>query len=90
MATSPHPLAVPDDLYQEVRETASETRLSMADVLRQSIKLGLPKLRAQHAPERELKPFTRAEAAEAFARDSEWERLEAAMARRPVRKPEAD
>jgi hypothetical protein len=90
MATNLQPLAVPEDLHQEVRQAASETHLPVAEVLRQSIQLGLPKLREQHAPERKLQPFTRAEAAEAFARDPEWERLESAMARRPVTKPEVD
>ena len=43
------PLSVPDDLLAEVRATAEETNLSMQDVFRQSTRLGLPKLREQHA-----------------------------------------
>ena len=40
------PLSVPDDLLEEVRETARLTRLSMQDVFRQSTRIGLPALRA--------------------------------------------
>ncbi len=40
------PLSVPDDLLEEVRETAKVTHLSVQDVFRQSTKLGLPALRA--------------------------------------------
>jgi len=40
------PLSVPDDLLEEVRETARLTQLSMQDVFRQSTKIGLPTLRA--------------------------------------------
>lgn len=39
------PLAVPDDLLQEVRDAATDTHLSQADVMRQSMKLGLGPLR---------------------------------------------
>ena len=47
MSNSTIPLAVPDDLYAEVKSTATDTHLSMADVMRQSMKLGLPRLRKQ-------------------------------------------
>ncbi len=40
------PLSVPDDLLEEVRETAKVTHLSVQDVFRQSTKIGLPALRA--------------------------------------------
>ena len=40
------PLSVPDDLPEEVRETARLTQLSMQDVFRQSTRMGLPALRA--------------------------------------------
>ncbi len=39
------PLSVPDDLLEEVRETAKVTNLSVQDVFRQSTKMGLPVLR---------------------------------------------
>jgi hypothetical protein len=38
------PLAMPKDLLREVRRTAEQTGLSMADTMRQSMKLGLHKL----------------------------------------------
>jgi hypothetical protein len=39
------PLSVPDDLLDEVRETARVTHLSVQDVFRQSTKIGMPALR---------------------------------------------
>ena len=38
-------LAMPPDLLLEVRRVAAETGISMADAMRQSIKIGLPELR---------------------------------------------
>ena len=43
------PFLVPDDLLEEVRATADQTQMSMQEVLRQSTKLGLPKLKEQLA-----------------------------------------
>src|SRR5712692_2434113 len=42
-----YPLQVPEALMAEIESTAESVHLSKADVMRQSIKLGLPKLR-QH------------------------------------------
>lgn len=39
------PLSVPDELLNEVRETAKVTNLSVQDVFRQSTKLGMQALR---------------------------------------------
>jgi len=47
MASTQYPLQVPDDLMAEVEATALSVHLSKAAVMRQSIKLGLPKLRQQ-------------------------------------------
>jgi hypothetical protein len=44
MASNTIPLAVPENLGKEIRRTAAETGLSMADVMRQSMRLGLPLL----------------------------------------------
>lgn len=44
-----YPLSIPATLLREVRRTAKETGLSTADAMRQSIKLGLPKLKEQIA-----------------------------------------
>jgi len=38
------PLAMPPELLSQVRKAAKLTGLSMADVMRQGIKLGVPKL----------------------------------------------
>ena len=51
--------------------------------MRQSMKLGLPKLREQLA--RTAEPFTAAELRQAFTPDPEWDGLEAAMARLPAK-----
>ena len=52
MKSETYPLAVPPDLLSEVRRTAKETGLSLAEAMRQSLKLGLPKLREQLAVSR--------------------------------------
>lgn len=90
MKSSTIPLAVPADLYEELKTAATDSHLSTADVMRQTMKLGLPKFREQHQALAAVKPFTKAEVREAFAPDPEWDRLESALARRPRRKPEAD
>lgn len=90
MSSNTVPLAVPDDLYEEVKTTASATHLSFADVMRQSMKLGLPKLREQLQTGFSLKPFTAAESKAAFAPDSEFDPLEKARATRTRKPPEAD
>ena len=90
MPNAPYPLALPNDLMAKVSAAASDTGLSKADVMRRSMKLGLPKLRKQFAAARGPKPFTKAESRQAFGPDPEWERLEGAMARRALPKPERD
>jgi hypothetical protein len=47
MKSTQYPLQVPDELMAEVESTAKSVHLSKADVMRQSMKLGLPKLREQ-------------------------------------------
>jgi hypothetical protein len=46
------PLSVPDDLLDEVRETARLTHLSVQDVFRQSVKIAGPVLRQSARPPR--------------------------------------
>ena len=87
MRRSPIPVTMPDDLLKEVESAASETGLSRQEILCQSIKLGLPKVRKNPRAERGLRPFTQAESRKAFGPDPEWEQLEAAMARRSAPKP---
>jgi hypothetical protein len=60
------PLAMPPDLLSEVRQTVTDTGLSMADAMRQSMKIGLPKLREQLTVKAGLKPFTAEESRSAF------------------------
>ena len=78
MKSDTYPLAVPPDLLRDIRQTAEATGLSMADAMRQSIKLGLPKLRRQLAATK-VAPFTAKEAKAAFKRDPGWEAFESAM-----------
>jgi len=47
MKSVAYPLQVPTDLMAEVGSTAKSLNLSKADVLRQSIKLGLPRQKEQ-------------------------------------------
>lgn len=87
MKSNTYPLAVPSDLLEEVRRTAKATGLSMADAMRQSIRLGLPRLRQQLSTT-PLRPFTAAEAKAAFKADREWEAFESAMTSVPLSPPE--
>ena len=50
MKSVAYPLQVPTDLMDEVGCAAKSLNLSKADVLRQSIKLGLPRLKEQLSP----------------------------------------
>jgi len=77
---------MPEDLLGEVRETAAATGLSVAAAMRQSMKLGLPRLRRQLAPRAAVKPFTQAEAKRAFGPDPEGDAIAARLACR--RRPE--
>jgi hypothetical protein len=52
MKSETYPLALPSDLLEEARDTARQTGLSLADALRQSLKLGLPRLRDELAGSR--------------------------------------
>jgi hypothetical protein len=69
MATKPFPIAMPDDLLAEVRRAARETGLSQADVVRQSVKAGIPKIREQYRASKgrvtNVKPLSR----------RQWERI---------------
>lgn len=87
MSSTTVPLAVPEALLQAVREAAKASDLPEADVMRQTMKLGLPLFREQCHP---LEPFTPEEARRAFAPDPAWEKFESAMSRRPKPVPEAD
>ena len=80
MKSETYPLTLPPALLGEVRQAAKATGLSLADAMRQSLALGLPKLREQWATA-PLKPFTPEEAREAFAPDPDWDPVTVAMSR---------
>lgn len=87
MKTETYPLAVPADLLGEVHKAAQQTGLSVADTMRQSMKLGLPKLVEQLAGEsiKNLEPFTEEEARRCFEiPDPEFDALSAHCAPLPV------
>ncbi len=42
--SKPYPLVLPDELQQEIHSAAQRTGLCMADIMRQSMKAGLPKV----------------------------------------------
>ena len=44
MKTEVYPLGMPIELYEKVRTASKDTGLSMADVMRQSLALGIPRL----------------------------------------------
>jgi hypothetical protein len=90
MKTTSYPLAVPEDLLVEVRETATATGLSLAAAMRQSMRLGLPRLREQLASAATIKPFTKAEAKRAFGPEPEEDSLAARLANRRRPEPEEE
>ena len=45
MSQVTYPLGLPKELLDQIKQTAKETGLSAADVMRQAIKLGVPKVR---------------------------------------------
>ena len=80
------PLAMPSDLLREIRRAAKKTGLSMADTMRQSMKLGLPKLEAELSTERfnHLKPMSNEECRQCWEQpNAEFDALEEHMASLP-------
>ncbi|MDB6065045.1 MAG: hypothetical protein JWR26_1253 [Pedosphaera sp.] len=51
-----HPIALPQDLYDEVKRTAQQTQISMADAMRQAIQFGLPKVRKELTQDEDFPP----------------------------------
>jgi hypothetical protein len=90
MKTDTYPLAVPPDLLGEVRQASRDLGLSMADIMRQSMKLGLPKLRDQLSP-KNLKPMSKAEARRCYRQPNrEFDALEHHLASLPSPPPDAE
>ena len=54
MSMTTYPLGLPDELMEEVKRTAMDTHLSMADAMRQAIKFGLPQVREGVSRESDL------------------------------------
>jgi len=93
MKTDTYPLAVPPDLLGELRRASQDLGLSMADIMRQSMKLGLPKLREQLSPNplKNLKPLSRAESRRCFQQpNGEFDALEHHLASLPFPPPDAE
>ena len=54
MSQITYPLGLPKDLLDEVKHAAKETGLSTADVMRQAIKFGIPKVRQALSVEEDM------------------------------------
>ena len=70
MRTEVYPLPIPDSLLADVRQLAADANLSIADVLRQATRLGIPDLRAKLCPKPRLKLF-KLETALVLAKDAQ-------------------
>jgi len=93
MKTDTYPLAVPPDLLGEVRQASQDLGLSMADIMRQSMKLGLPKLRDQLSPDplKKLKPLSKEESRRCYRQPNrEFDALEHHLAGLPSPPPDAE
>jgi hypothetical protein len=91
MSSTTIPLAVPQELERQIRAAAKKTNLSIADVMRQSIMLGLPELEERLSPLAGLKPLTRQEIHRAYeVPNPEFDALEHHCASLPQRPPSFD
>jgi len=85
MKSETYPLAMPADLLGEMRHAARRTHLSMADAMRQSMRLGLPRL-IEQLSDNPLKPFTAEECRLAYRTPNpEFDELEHHCASLPKR-----
>ena len=73
MATVRVPLAIPPKLLEEVRATARDTGPSQADIMRQSMRAGLPKVRERYKVPLNLSPVPEKAVASAYRQMSEAE-----------------
>jgi hypothetical protein len=89
MAIETYPLTIPEDLLGEVRKAAEQAHLSMADAMRQSIRLGLPRL-LNELNGHSVKPLTEEESRRCWQTpNAEFDALESHMALLPVPRPES-
>lgn len=85
MKSETYPLAMPADLLLKMRHAARRTNLSIADAMRQSMRIGLPNLLEQ-SPAHPLKPFTQEECLLAYRTPNpEFDALEHHCASLPKR-----
>jgi hypothetical protein len=84
-ATTPYPLRLSGELQRQIREAARSTHLEQSEVMRQSIRLGLPRLLkelSETSPLTNVKPFPKGTLARAYRHsDPAWDRVEAAATR---------
>lgn len=82
---------MPKDLERQIRDTAKKTRLSMADVMRQSMIAGLPIIEASLSPLAGLRPLTQEEVRQCYVEPNpEFDALEHHMASLPAPPPPQD
>lgn len=91
---------MPPDLLKEIRRTARETGLSLAEAMRQSMALGAPKLRIalaakkggkDHSMLAGLKPLTKAQARRLYSQpNEEFDALEQHLASLPPGLPQEE
>src|SRR5437016_7569861 len=83
------PLTMPQNILKEIRRVAKKTGLSMADTMRQSMKLGLPKLEEDLSTESRIKqpkPMTEDECRQCWeVPNPEFDALERHMASIQIR-----
>jgi hypothetical protein len=84
-ATTLYPLRLSGELLRQIREAARGTHLEQSEVVRQSIRLGLPRLLkelSESSPLTNVKPFPKGALARAYRHsDPGWNRVEAAATR---------
>jgi hypothetical protein len=93
MKSTQYPLQVPEDIMAEIESTAEKVHLSKADVMRQAMKIGLPKLREQLTARdgrlMNVDPLPDAVLRRLYARrDDNPEGIEQVMAAQPIRSSE--
>ena len=54
MSQVTYPLGMPEELLKEVKNAAKDTGLSVADVMRQAIKFGVPRVRQSLSREEDM------------------------------------
>lgn len=87
MSSTTIPLAVPRDLERQLRTVAKKTRLSIADVMRQSMIAGLPIIEVRLTPEK-LEPATDEEMRACYSKPNpDFDALEHHMASLPAPPP---